>query len=62
MENSVLWKALTALGTNEITISIMIESILVRRAVCKNIYLNTLTAWDTMGKTDCKKPKKREEY
>ena len=29
-------------------ISIMIESILVRRVVCKNICLNILTVWDTM--------------
>ena len=27
---------------------IMIESILTRRAVCKNICLNILTAWDTI--------------
>ena len=39
---------LTALGIDGITIRIMIESILIRRAVCKNICLNILTAWDTM--------------
>ena len=50
----------------------MIESILVRRAVCKNICLNILTAWDSgflnnvlitlIDKTDGKSPKKREDY
>ena len=30
-------------------IRIMIKSILVRRAVCKSICLNILTAWDTMA-------------
>ena len=44
----MLGKLLTALGIDGITIRIMIESILVRRAVCKNICLNTLTAWGTM--------------
>ena len=48
VENSMLGKQLAALGIDGITIGIMIESILVRRAVCKNIYLNILTTWDTM--------------
>ena len=54
-------------------ISIMIESILVRRAVCKNICLNILTVWDTMvslikfsviiiDKTVVRNPRKRHNY
>ena len=35
-------------GIDGITIRIMIESTLVRRAVCKNICLNILIAWGTM--------------
>ena len=48
VENNMLGKQLTALGINGITIRIMMESILVKRAVCKNICLNILTAWETM--------------
>ena len=44
----MLGKQLTALGIDRITIRIMIESILVRRAVFENICLNILTAMDTM--------------
>ena len=44
----MLGKLLTTLGIDGITIRIMIESILVRRAVCNNICLNILTAWGTM--------------
>ena len=44
VENDMLGKQLTALGIDGITIRIMIESILVRRAVCMNICLNILTA------------------
>ena len=43
-ENNMLGKQLTALGIDGITIRIMVESILVRRAVCKNVCLNVLTA------------------
>ena len=54
-------------------ISIMIESILVRRVVCKNICLNILTVWDTMvslikfsviiiDKTVVRNPRKRVNY
>ena len=65
----MLGKLLTTLGIDVITIRIMIESILVRRAVCKSIYLNmghngflnniSITLID---KTDGKNPKKREDY
>ena len=56
---------------------LMIESILVRRTLCKNIYLKILTAWNTTVslknlhynlhktltvKADDKNPKKREDY
>ena len=44
----MLGELLTALGIDGITIKMIIESILVRRAVCKSIFLNILTAWDTM--------------
>ena len=44
----MLGKQLTALGIDRITIRIMIESILVRRAVFEKICLNILTAMDTM--------------
>ena len=48
VENSMLGKRLTAFGIDRITIRIMIESILVRIAVRKNISFNILTAWDTL--------------
>ena len=49
MENNRLGKLLTALVIDGIAITrIMIESILVRRAVSKNICLNILTAWNRM--------------
>ena len=45
----MLGKQLTALGIDGITIRmIIIEGILVRGAVCKNICLNILKAWGTM--------------
>ena len=48
VENNMLGKEPTTLGIDGITIRIMIESILVRRTVCKNICLNILTTWDTV--------------
>ena len=45
----MLGKQMAALGIDEITLRIMKESILVRRSECKNIDLNILTAWYTMG-------------
>ena len=67
----MLGKRPTTLGIDGITIRIMIESILVRRVVCKNISLNILTAWDKgflnnvsitlVDKTDGKNPKKKED-
>ena len=46
--HTYIYTYIYTLGTDGITIRIMIESILVRRAVCKNICLNILTAWDTV--------------
>ena len=40
----MLGKNPTSLGIDVI----MIENILVRSTVCKNIFVNILTAWDTM--------------
>ena len=48
VENNVMGKQLTALRIDGITVRVIIESILVRRSVWKNICLNILTAWDTM--------------
>ena len=42
-------KQLTALSIDGISIRIMIESIILRKVVRKKIYLNILTAWDTIG-------------
>ena len=64
----MLWKQLTALGIDGITIRIMIEIILIMSTVNKNNFLNILIAWYTMAfvkvtdKTDGKNPKKREDY
>ena len=73
----MLGKQLTTLGIDGITLKIMIESILVRRTLCKNIYLKILTAWNTTVslknlhynlhktltvKADDKNHKKREDY
>ena len=44
----MLGNLLITVGIDGITIRIMIESILVRRAACKSICLNILTAWDKM--------------
>ena len=48
VEKHMFGKQPTTLDIDGITIRIVIESILVRRAVCKNIFLNILTAWDTV--------------
>ena len=68
-----LRKQLTILGINGITTRIMIESILLRRAVWKNIlfkhfnsmrrngFLNNISI-TFIDKTDGKNPKKREDY
>ena len=69
----MLGKQLTVLCIDAITVTIMTESILVRRAVYKSICLNILVAWGhndflnnvsitLINKTDGKNPKKREDY
>ena len=68
----MLGKQLTVLGIDGITIRIMIESILVRRAVCENICLNSFNGMGQIGflkdvsitlidVTDGKNPKMRED-
>ena len=63
-------KLLAALGIDGITIRILIESILVRRALCKNICLNIFNSLGHNGflsnvsitvidKTNRRNPKKR---
>ena len=44
----MLGNQLRALGIDGIAIKIMIENILVRRAVRRNICVNILAAWNTM--------------
>ena len=68
----MLGKQLTVLGIDRITIRIMIESILVRRALCENICLNSFNSMVQIGflkdvsitlidVTDGKNPKMRED-
>ena len=64
----MLGKQLTTLGIDGITIRIMIESIVVRRAACMahnsmghNGFLNNVSVI-LIDKTDGKNPKKREDY
>ena len=68
----MLRKQLAALGIDGITIRIMIETILVRRAICKKTLFERFNSIPFNGflknisitlidKTDRKNPKKREE-
>ena len=67
----MLAKQLITLGIDRITIRKMMESILTRRALCKNICIDVLTTWDLMVSLTMfqqhllirpTEPKKREEY
>ena len=68
----MLGEQLTVLGIDGITMRIMIESILVRRAVCENICLNNFNSMGQIGflkyvsitlidVTDGKNPKMKED-
>ena len=69
----MLGKLLTAPGIDGITIRIMIESTLVRRAVCNNIYFKhfnnmghngflNIVSITFIDKTEGKNPKKRDYW
>lgn len=60
----MLDKTLTISGVGEITIEIMMKSILARRVLCNSICLSILTVWDrivsSIDEADGKESKARE--